>query len=70
MTQRQLDFRQVVQAFKSKESPQKVGTMMREFYVKHLKDDEINFDDFKKNDLEVFDGKLPLTFPTLSDINS
>jgi hypothetical protein len=64
MTQRQLDFRQVVQAFKGKESPQKVGTMMREFYVKHLKDDEINFDDFKKisreEEVKVFDGRLPL----------
>lgn len=71
MTQRQLDFKQVVDAFKSKEPPQKVGSMMREFYVKHLKDDEINFAETElKKDLSVFDGKLPLTFPTLNDINS
>lgn len=68
LTEKQIDFKKIILAWKSEKiSPKQLGSLMRQYYVKHLKDD---FEETirtptpvskeTKELLDTFDGLLPL----------
>ncbi len=60
MSEQQKDFKNIMFAFKSgKYTPQQLGSLFKQYYAKHLS----SYGEVQtyKEDLETFDGKLPLT---------
>jgi len=63
MSEQQIDFKKIVAAFKSeKYTPEQIGSLMRQYYKKHLADIPVTQDDSETLDdvSKIFDGKLPL----------
>lgn len=69
MSEQQIDFKKIISAFKSKKfTPEQLGSLFRQYYVKHLKDN--SFETFIKTPtkvsnetqelLKAYDGMLPL----------
>ena len=60
MSEQQKDFKNIMFAFKSgKYTPAQLGSLFKQYYAKHLSSyGEVQ--EYRK-DLEVFDGRLPLT---------
>lgn len=66
LTDKQIDFKKIIYAFKSnKYTPTQIGHLFHEYYVKHLKDIDVDQDlNFGKispsQDYSMFNGSLPI----------
>lgn len=69
LTEKQIDFKKIITAWKTEKiSPKQLGSLMRQYYVKHLKEDD--FGKFAHTPtpvsqetqelLDTFNGLLPL----------
>lgn len=63
MTEQQIDFKKIVAAFKSnKFTPDQLGSLFRQYYVKYLKDDppirKESLNDSLNEAAKLFDGGL------------
>jgi hypothetical protein len=69
MNEQQSDFKKIILAWKTEKiSPKQLGSLMRQYYVKHLKEDDFGkfvhtptpVSEETKDLLSTFDGLLPL----------
>jgi len=62
MSEQQIDFKKITIALKSQKfTPEQIGSLMRQYYVKHLKDDSCKVDSLTQtidDAVKIFDGSL------------